>query len=417
MQRKVGTGWWPRLCAWAAAGIALAGIAHAQHGCPVSQDLVARALELVSATPARDDLENGLMLLKQAEEACDENGDAWYYRSLYERKLGRGNPQYSLGKARERNSAALKAAEDPFTLATPARGVQAAPREEPGAAASPHIAHDIRKPDVNQKWALVIGIARFRNPRLNLKFTRDDAQAMADLLRNPVYGRFRPDHVRLIADADATSVNIRAGVNWLARSATENDLAVIYIATHGTAREQDIEGVNYLVTYDTDVDSLDGLYSTAIRMVDITTAVRTRISALKVAVILDTCHSEGAVAHTVTIPQSISEQTLDRLKEGTGRVILAASRTEESSYESPRLGHGLFTYYLLQGLKEQKDAPLNAVYQYVQAQVTREASANGWKQHPVFIASDDVGAVVLGVAPSAAARSLPPLLPQLAVKQ
>jgi hypothetical protein len=49
----------------------------------------------------------------------------------------------------------------------------------------------------------------------------------------------------------------------------------------------------------------------------------TRIKALKVAVILDTCHSQGALAQTVTIPQSLSSQTLDHIKEGTGRVILA----------------------------------------------------------------------------------------------
>jgi hypothetical protein len=379
--------------------MALAGAAHAQEGCAVSKDLVVQALELVSSTPSRDDLANGILLLKQAEEACDENGDAWYYRGLFERKLGQGNPQYSLGKARERNSPALGDADDPFTLATPARGVQAAPREGPAAPASPRAARDLRDPEVNQKWALVVGIAKFQNPRLNLKYTRNDAQSVSDLLRDPVYGRFRGDHVRLIADQDATTVNIRAGLNWLARSAGADDLAVIYVATHGTAREQDIANVNYIVAYNTDVESLDGLYSTAVPMEEITNVVRTRIKALKVVVILDTCHSQGAIAQTVTIPESVSAQTLDRIKEGTGRMILAASRTEESSYESPKFGHGLFTYYLLQGLKQQKDAPISAVYQYVQTQVEREAAANGWKQHPVFRASDQLSTVVLGIAP------------------
>jgi uncharacterized caspase-like protein len=97
------------------------------------------------------------------------------------------------------------------------------------------------------------------------------------------------------------------------------------------------------------------------------------MKALKVAVILDTCHSQGAIAQTVTVPQSVSSQTLDRIKEGTGRMILAASRSEESSYESSKYSHGLFTYYLLEGLKQQKDAPLDKIYQWVTAQVTKEA--------------------------------------------
>jgi len=379
--------------------LALAAAGHAQQGCAVSGDLVVRALELVSASPSGDDLSNGLLLLKQAEEACDENGDAWYYRALFERKLGRGNPQYSLGKARERNAPALRNAEDPFTLATPARGVAVAVHDTPASAPASHATRDTHLPGVSHKWALVAGVGQFHNPRLNLKYTRNDAQSVAELLRDPTYGRFRADHVRLIADSQATAVNIRAGLNWLVRNATEDDLAVIYIATHGTAREQDAAGASYVVAYDTDVDSLDGLYSTAIPMVEITTVVRTRIKALKVAVILDTCHSQGALAQTVTIPQSVSSLTLDHIKEGTGRVILAASRTEESSYEVAKYSHGLFTYYLLEGLKQRKDVPLDKIYPWVAAQVTREAEANGWKQHPVFGASDEVSPIVVGIAP------------------
>jgi hypothetical protein len=381
--------------------LVLTAAGQAQQGCAVSKDLVVRALELVSASPTRDDLANGVLLLKQAEEACDENGDAWYYRSLFERKLGAGNPEYSLGKARERRAPALASADDPFTLATPARGVAVVAHDNPAPASAPHATRDFRLPAVSYKWALVVGVGQFHNPRLNLRYTRSDAQAMADLLRDPTYGRFRADHVRFIADAEATAVNIRAGLNWLARSSSPDDMAVIYIATHGTAREQDAAGASYLVTYDTDVDSLDGLYSTAIPMVEVSNVVRTRIQALKVAVILDTCHSQGAFAQTVTIPQSVSPQTLDRIKEGTGRVILAASRTEESSYELARISHGLFTYYLLEGLKQQKDTPLDKIFPWITDQVAREAGANGWKQHPVFSSSDGISPVVLGIAPQA----------------
>jgi len=126
--------------------VTLAAPAYAQQACAVSKDLVVRALEMVSATPSRDQLGDGLLLLKQAEESCDENGDAWYYRSLFERKLGQGNPQYSLGKARERSSTALRSEDDPFHLATPARGVQAAPVENSAGGGAPHSARDSRKP-------------------------------------------------------------------------------------------------------------------------------------------------------------------------------------------------------------------------------------------------------------------------------
>jgi Caspase domain len=370
----------------AAAGLACAPLA-AQEGCAVSKDLVVRALELVSATPSRDDLSNGILLLKQAEEACDENGDAWYYRSLFERKMGQGNPQYSLGKARERNSAALKGEDDPFHLATPAtRGVHVTPQTR----------SEARPAGPAQKWALVVGIASFSDARLNLKFTNKDATSMAALLKDPAYGKFATDHVKLIADTDATTVNVRAGLNWLARNATQNDLAVIYIATHGTSRDQDTAGANYMVTFDTDVKSQDGLYSTAIPLVEISNVVRTRLRALKAVVILDTCHSQGALSQTVTVPASLSPQMADHIREGTGRFVMGASQVEESSYESPKYGHGLFTYYLLQAMKDRKDSPIDKMFEYVKEHVEQDAAASGWKQHPFLSVSDPAAPLILG---------------------
>jgi len=362
---------------------------------------VVRALELVSADAAKDDLASGILLLKQAAQACDENGDAWYYRSLFERQLGQGNPAYALGKARERNSQALRDGDDPFHLATPTRGERGVKAATPdaGPRTPAAAAHDIRKPEVSRKWALVVGIANFGDRRLNLQYTRKDAEAMAGLLKDPAYGRFAADHVRLLADEQATTVNVRAGLNWLARMASEDDLALIYLATHGTAREQDVAGANYVVTYDSDVESRDGLYSTAIPMVEISNDIRSRVRALKVAVFLDTCHSAGAISQTVTLPSSVSPQMLDRIREGTGRAIVAASQVNESSYEHSRYGHGLFTYYLIEALKQQKDAPIDKIYAWVKEHVSQDADANHWKQHPVLSVSDSESAIVIGTPP------------------
>jgi uncharacterized caspase-like protein len=285
-------------------------------------------------------------------------------------------------------------------VATPARGVLVLPADNPNAPAAPRSTRDNRKPDVSHKWALVIGIANFQDHRLNLQYTRKDADAVSALLKDPVYGKFAADHVKLIEDEQATTVNVRAGLNWLARQASEDDLALIYIASHGTARDQDEAGASYVVTFDTDVQSRDGLYSTAIPLVEISNVVRTRVKALKAVVILDTCHSQGAVSQTVTVPATMPPQMLDHIREGTGRVIMGASQAEESSFESPKYGHGLFTYYLLQGLRAQKDAPMEKIYDYVKERVTQDAASNGWKQHPFLSLSDGQSPVVLGIAAS-----------------
>jgi uncharacterized caspase-like protein len=54
------------------------------------------------------------------------------------------------------------------------------------------------------------------------------------------------------------------------------------------------------------------------------------------------------------------------------------------------LGHGLFTYYLLQGLNGAADlnhdgiVSLQELYEYVEQQVTQKSRAMGGNQHPVM---------------------------------
>ena len=49
-----------------------------------------------------------------------------------------------------------------------------------------------------------------------------------------------------------------------------------------------------------------------------------------------------------------SQAVLDRMSQGSGRIILAASKDDQESLESDALGHGYFTYFLLKTLKETK---------------------------------------------------------------
>ena len=55
--------------------------------CGVSKDFEVQALEQIK-TGTTSEVEDGLQLLKHATETCASFGDAWYYRSLFERKLG-----------------------------------------------------------------------------------------------------------------------------------------------------------------------------------------------------------------------------------------------------------------------------------------------------------------------------------------
>ncbi len=378
--------------------------------CGAGKDLVVQALERISPTSDRSAFEDALQLLKHAVEECTELGDAWYYRSLVEQKLGHDAlAKYAMDKAHFNTSEALEQGLNPLVLATPAgRGIEVeeAPPQSPGPAPAAPAAEPVA-----QKWALVVGISRFTDtkiPRLN--YTTADANAFAAELTDPQIGRFPVSHVHVLTDEQATTKNIKEGLNWIARHAGTSDLVVIYVATHGTPRTMDTAGgANYLVTYDTEVYSggsfdEDAMFATAYPMVELADSVASRMKALRTAVILDTCYSGGSIraassgADAGLANKGPSEKMLERMSQGTGRIVLSASQVNEESLESPALRHGYFTYFLLQALKSGNGAtPLSQVYAAVAQQVSARVSADGSHQHPVMSRSSADADFALGV--------------------
>jgi uncharacterized caspase-like protein len=220
----------------------------------------------------------------------------------------------------------------------------------------------------------------------------------------------------VLTDAQATTRNIKEQLNWIARNAAPNDLVVIYVATHGSPRELDSAGgANYIVTYDTEIKNADSpdedaLYATALPMVELANAVATRMKSLRTAVILDTCYSGGAVTNESKLMgkglanSAPGTKTLDRMSEGTGRIVIAAASSDEESLESPELHHGYFTYFLLQALKDTKgQTPMGQLFATVAQQVSDRVAADGKRagqtlgQHPVMSRSSDDADFALGI--------------------
>ena len=96
---------------------------------------------------------------------------------------------------------------------------------------------------------------------------------------------------------------------------------------------------------------------------------------------------------------TLSDAFWDRIVTGKGRVILTASGPNEVSVEDDELGHGVFTYYLLQGLRGNADMDgddmisIDELYSYVSKKV---ATATGQSQHPVKKGSVE-GQLIIGV--------------------
>jgi uncharacterized caspase-like protein len=271
-----------------------------------------------------------------------------------------------LEAAKRYGSEALRENRDPFALAVPKLAANLGP--------------------VGQKWALVVGINRFQ-PKIGanpLEYADVDASSFAALLGDPAVGRFPPNQVFSLTNKDATRSAILEKLNHIATRAKPEDLVLVYIATHGSDRNDDLRKVSYLYTYDTEISSKDQVFGTALPMEQLSEIVSTRFDAQRTVIILDTCHSGGQDA-------PVSSQEMNRLREGAGRYILTSCGENETAQEGE--GHGLFTASLLNRLKAQKGC-IRVTDLY--AQVARDVAGQNSKQHPGIAKSDTAAEIVLG---------------------
>ena len=245
-----------------------------------------------------------------------------------------------------------------------------------------------REVDKGQIWAVVIGISQYKTVR-SLKYADKDALAFRDYLTKNV--GVIPDHMTVLTNEQATLFNLKRSLGTdLKRKAGPNDTVIIYYAGHG-APEADVSSPDgdglekYLIPYDADPQDL---YTTGLPMREVET-IFNRLSAERVIFITDSCYSGATAGRTFSTSArraTLSDGFLNRLSKGKGRVVLTASRAGEVSEERDDLGHGVFTYYLLEGLNGKADVDgdsivtVDEVYSYLSTTVPQ---ATGQNQHPV----------------------------------
>ncbi len=242
--------------------------------------------------------------------------------------------------------------------------------------------------DKGKIWAVVIGISQYDKVR-PLKYADKDALAFHDYLLKDV--GIPQEQITPLMNDQATLVNLKRTLGTeLKRKASPQDTVIIYYAGHGApetdSSSPDGDGLEkYLIPFDADPQDL---YTTGLPMREVET-IFDRIAAERVIFITDSCYSGATAGRTFSTAARravVSENFLSRLSEGKGRVVLTASRASEVSEERDDLGHGVFTYYLLEGLKGKADFDADGVitvdeaYSYVSTEVP---SVTGQNQHPV----------------------------------
>jgi hypothetical protein len=242
-----------------------------------------------------------------------------------------------------------------------------------------------------ERFAVVIGVSRHTDSRLNLRFAERDAAAMRDFFLDPKRGGVPPGNLLYLVNESATVAAVRSALNTFLQKPGPQDLVLIYFAGHGAPDVRRPQNL-YLVTSETDLSNMGG---SAVPMSDIQGAYERTIQG-RVLTLVDACHSAGVT----TGLQNLSNQSWTRLGYADGRAVITASEVNQFSLESEQWGggHGAFTYFVLQGLDGAADAnhdlqiTVGELFDFVRDSVT---SATDGKQTPSALAGGARGMVLV----------------------
>ncbi|MBK9441967.1 MAG: caspase family protein [Comamonadaceae bacterium] len=279
---------------------------------------------------------------------------------------------------------------------------------------------------IRNRYAVVVGVGRFKYGIQPLEYAARDALAFYQFLTDPRRGQFRPDNVVFLTDENATRSNVAVALDKLRQLAGEDDLVTVYISSHGSPPDK--KGAVNVVTYDTETKPRERIWYTSVTE-DMLKEFVEGVKAKRLVMVLDTCYSNGAYravpgflppggkslgagdSEGYGISQESSRRMLGGAKdlvleddtrrattaksvnigstEPYGKVLIGASGSGEQSWESEKLRNSIFTYYFVDGLNRYSGSVQQA-FNYAKPRVAsrvKEEKGHDIDQNPQAMAT------------------------------
>jgi len=224
------------------------------------------------------------------------------------------------------------------------------------------------KSAANDQWALLVGISNYPGQIQKLTYASRDAQAIKDLLASSA--RLPEDHIRLLtdegpADARATKQNILAAIDNLATRVQPNHQVIVFLAGHGIARGLGAQAKSYFLPVDVDASSKESLERTGLDLEELSRRLG-NLKASQFTIFIDACREDpfpgrGIKGNTMTDVMARGLRVTPSSAPTNGvpptSVVFYACQVGERAFEDPKLEHGVFTYYILNGIRELAGRP------------------------------------------------------------
>lgn len=194
-------------------------------------------------------------------------------------------------------------------------------------------------------WAVVVGVGRYTHMP-SLKYTDDDAYQMYAFLKSVEGGSLPDEQVAVLVDDDATRVNVLRTMRQMMGKADANDVVIFYFSGHG------LEGAFLPVDYD---GLRNRIFHTEISQILKQSKARHKL------VLADACHSGSLIAQKGNTSVAL-KKFYEAFENSTGGLaLLMSSKGEEYSLEDGGLRSGIFSHFLIRGLKGEADTNRNKI--------------------------------------------------------
>lgn len=240
-------------------------------------------------------------------------------------------------------------------------------KEEPVLVTAP-----VREGNQMKVWAVIIGVADYKHMPV-LRYTDDDAYRMYAFLKSPEGGALSDEQITVLVDEEANKENILSKMNYIFGKAGPNDLVMLYYSGHG------LKGSFLPIDFDG--------YNNKLMHSEINAIMENSRAKYKL-LLADACYSGSLFTmRSAEVPDAIQTYYSTLAEAGSGTALIMSSKSEETSLESSEVRQGVFTHFLMRGLKGEADLDgdkivnINELFDFVYENV-RNYSGN--RQSPVI---------------------------------
>ena len=193
------------------------------------------------------------------------------------------------------------------------------------------------------KFALIIGIEKYLEKTISsVLFAENDAKGVLNCLLEL---GFDSKNITHLLSSQATKTQIEFRIRHLCKTVHENDEILIFFAGHGVA----INGANYITCFDTIPSDLANTCITLKWILDLIQSSKSN----RVVLFLDSCHSGLEIDDSMRgIFDIFDESEIEAFfADAEYAVGFSSCSSDEYSYSSPNLKHGIWTYHLIKAFR------------------------------------------------------------------